>query len=343
MALKRPGVRASSAPYDFLMIAFLRRFSPTRSSQKEVLCVCDDRVYQRIESTVTAFGQASERCCSTFWGSGPKPFTQKRGKRLRSFCQIALGLLLAVSAAPLIAQTGSDTKPKPSSPSSDSSQLPGQATARVALLVLPQSANAARVALTYNVKVGHKQVRREVEALARFAGGQVAGPVKIRDYSLNPDNPRRFPVTTSAEFDLLASQFQDAAPHLLPYIQAFRIWGSIDVLFHLPGANATPVVSRFQSQLLNIWFYQDNGVYRYHAEVAGGKEDLPLPSFATNAPANQSLLPGETSEGAQAGTAPVPASRFPLMLILAGSGLICGVLLYFLAVRRSMGKISLHQ
>jgi hypothetical protein len=252
----------------------------------------------------------------------------------RRLCSIGLVGLLALWGVAAFAQT-------PSDPSNTAQAKAGNAPAKVAILVMPESADSARVALTYHRKAPRKQVQQEIANLARLAGGRLSGNVEIKDYSLNPHNLSHFPVTTSAAFTLVQSpQFQDAEPRVLPYLQAFRTWGSLDVLFSLPGATESGGAMRFQSAPMSVWLFRETGVYRYHAEIVGGEAALPIPAFVPE-PASSAAETSGAIRTPERLTASEPSS-WPMMLLIAGGGLVCGAGLYLLAVRRSGRKVSAH-
>jgi hypothetical protein len=260
---------------------------------------------------------------------------------VRRLCSVGLACLLTLGALSACAQSPKETKAA-GAPRTAQGRA-GDAPAKVAILVIPESADSARVALTYSGKVERKRVQQEIANLARFAGGRLAGKVEIRDYSLNPNNLRHFPVTTSAEFQLVQSpQFQDAEPRVLPYLQAFRKWGSLDVLFNLPGATESAGAMQFQSEPMSAWLFRDNGVYRVHAEIARGEAALPIPAFVPESAPPAVVPSGSGALSAAERTTASEPSSWPMMLIIAGGGLACGAGLYLLAARRSASKVSVH-
>lgn len=287
------------------------------------------------------------RCCFTFEALLRSLSEDRRRYILRGVFQLMIAYSLGTNSLCLLAQrSAEDTSLLAPSSSSVRNANPAstiKAPAKIALLVMPQSAESARIALTYNQKVGHKRVQQEIRDFVRFAGGEVAGRVEIRDYSLNPDNLRRFPVTTSAEFAILRSPlFQDSMPRILPFLQAYRAWRSIDILFHLPGAERAEETLHFTRDTLSVWLTRDSGAYSYHAEIAPGNANLPIPVFGVEPSAPAAPSSTETNVALRTNGPTVSASRFPLLLILAGSGLISGVILYFILMRRSVSNISIH-
>jgi len=161
--------------------------------------------------------------------------------------------------------------------------------------------------------------------------------VHIEDASLDPQNLKRFPVMTAAQFLLTrAPQFQDDEPRILPYIQAFREWRSIDILVHLSGVVASDQPQLFESAAMSVWLYRDQGMMRYHAELgkANSADALPPPQF--NQPAQPATIGGATRVEAK----PDGASLLPLLLMGIGASLAGGACLYIIAMKRTSRRSS---
>ncbi|HLK59576.1 MAG TPA: hypothetical protein VKU00_23645 [Chthonomonadaceae bacterium] len=138
---------------------------------------------------------------------------------------------LILSGTPVFGQTqqeGTDS----------SAASPAQANADVIVLVIPQSADQAQIALVYQNRVPEERVRREVQLLAKASGGKLADDLKIESKSIRPRDLTNFPIRTGASFTLLHSpQVHDSAPTLAPYLTAFQSWDHVEVIFSLPDLN----------------------------------------------------------------------------------------------------------
>ena len=288
MALKRSGVRASSAPYNPL--SFPRCLRVIRSSVRFSVC-----------SSLIRF--------------------------LRLVCTIGV---LTVGAAGVDAQL-------PSQKASSGTRTD------VILFVLPNGPTSARIGLAYRKRIPHAQVRREIKRLIAAAGWKLSRDLSITDKTVRPDVPSRFPPTTSATFGVAdAPQFQDNAPVLLPYLQAFQAWNRIEVLFKAPDLEPYNGVTNFHTPSLDVTLVKTEGVYGYLATVREHSKSLPpllrnVPDapreHADNAVVSPAAAPNAPDVVGEAG-ANNPALFRPALLLFAGSLLTGGVALYLLAKRR---------
>jgi hypothetical protein len=205
------------------------------------------------------------------------------------------------------------------------------------LFVHPDSPTTARIGLSYRKLVPHKQVEKEIAKLLSVSGWKLVGKPAISDGSVRPDNPKRFPPTTSAEFKVAdAPQFHDNAPVLAPYLQAFQAWDHIEIMFVTTDLVPYNGVTEFHDPALDVTLSKSDGVYDYRITIREHSKKLPdvIPS-AQEKVAQSSSKRGTTAESAPNGsTAVTPTTAnsasvfWPYTLILVGSLLVVGVACY---------------
>ncbi|MCW3096037.1 MAG: hypothetical protein JWL77_1655 [Chthonomonadaceae bacterium] len=212
-----------------------------------------------------------------------------------------------------------------------------QARTDVMLFVHPDSPSTARIGLSYRKLVPHKQVEKEIAKLLSVSGWKLIGKPAISDASARPDNPKRFPPTTSAEFSVAdAPQFHDNAPVLAPYLQAFQEWDRIEIMFVTTDLVPYNGVTDFHDPALDVTLTKSDGVYDYRIAVREHLKKLPdvIPSVQEKV-AQSSVKRGTTAESAPNGSTavtPAPANSasvfWPYTLILVGGLLVVGVACY---------------
>jgi hypothetical protein len=216
---------------------------------------------------------------------------------------------------------------------------PSQTPADVIVLVLPGSQDTARVGVAYRQRVPHARVTREIGRLAEKTGWRLGNDLVIRDESVHANNIVKFPVTTGAMFTLTqAPQVTGGIPALMPYLRAFQAWNTVEVMFGLPDLKPYRGIAKFDSTEFSARLIKNPNVYRYEVAIREHGKALPEPPAV-----EPKTVPdaASSSSGAMAARTGAPASpSLPLMLILAGAGLIGGGGIYLLLSRRSPASPS---
>jgi len=170
--------------------------------------------------------------------------------------------------------------------------------------------------------------------LAEGTGWQI-GRLHIEDSSPRPDNLKKFPKTTGAEFFLRqAPQSLDGAPTLQPYLRAFQAWDHLEVMFRLPSgaANSDQV---FESSAMRIHLFQNEEVYRYEVDVRDHAAPLPA-RIEFSSPASPSpVVPAGPVARPTGSTSP-----FALLLIAVGACLAGCAGVWLLLSRRTVSGVS---
>ena len=208
----------------------------------------------------------------------------------------------------------------------------------VIVLIVPQSAELANVALVYQNRVPEDRVRREINLLIKATGGKLGSDIHIETKSLQPNALSRFPSRTGANFTLLNSpQVHDSAPTLAPYLTAFQSWNHIEIIFSLNDLVPYNGIEEFDSQGLTVKLDKQPGVYCYEVDIR--EHDKPLPALiverkASPVPSTSASVPVPNSIVEAEKPVP-PASTLPMALFLAGCALTGGVVIYLALARKS--------
>jgi hypothetical protein len=211
---------------------------------------------------------------------------------------------------------------------------PTQKPADVIVLVRPLSADTANVGLVYRQRVSHDRVKREITRLTESSGWRIGRDLVIKDESVHADNTAQFPVTTGAMFTLTqAPQIANGVPALMPYLHAFQKWNIVEVMFGQSDLTPYRGPDKFDSAAYSVRLIKNPNVYRYEVAIREHDRALPEPPAVAAKTAPDSASVSSGAMAARAGL-PTPPS-LPLMLILAGAGLIGGAGIYRLLTRRT--------
>lgn len=212
----------------------------------------------------------------------------------------------------------------------------------VFLFVRQSSPTTARIGLSYGKKIPHGRVEIEIKKLLTVSGWKLSGTPSISDETMRPDDPKRFPPKTGAEFEVAdAPQFHDNAPTLAPYLKAFQSWDHLEILFATTDLVPYNGVTSFRSPALDVTLEKSDGIYDYRVTIRDHSGELPA------------LIPDRASAGANVGTttptgtaAQLPRSSvastetnstssfWPYALIIVGGVLAGGVGIYLFAKRQ---------
>lgn len=297
-------------------------------------------VHVRISSftSFVAFRDFTDQRSSLFGSFIRMVSTHILNRNIRCYLSgIALIALGSISVSSGVSEA--QTLPQNSVSNHDSTDkvAAGRQPAKVAILLTPTGPDTARVVLSYGTRISHEKVREDIQRVSHFTQGKVGSGVQIEDASLDTNNLKRFPIMTAAQFELSqAPQFQDDAPRVLPYIQAFQDRGSIDILVHLAGVVAAEQPQRYENNGVSIWLNRDQGMMRYHAEVGAknGIEALQALQF----PSPSVAVPLHPTERA---TEKASVSYLvPILLIGLGGSLAGGACIYLFVLKRSSRNSS---
>lgn len=227
------------------------------------------------------------------------------GMELRKLISGRVPMLSAVLAACAI--------PGSSSAVSAQSGGPPLSPADVVILAVPTAPTTVRVAVGYSGVVARDRVNNEVRGLAAAGGWQLGPDVTINTERVQARHPDKFPRTTGAMFTLYsAPQVADASPVLGPYLQAFRRWDHIEVIFGVGDITPYRGVTTLRTPALSVQLVKDPGVYRYEVDIhdhTGSHFDL-----------SQGIRPAisNVDEARPAARSRRAASPLPLILMLVG-------------------------
>ena len=298
MALKRSGVRASSAPY-----GTIRR---------------------------------SAQCAAPFCFYNPLTAPNLRQKMLCRFLLPTLCCLsLCLSACTAVCNAQSSSSPvTPAQSQPAQSQQGGDSTSSsredAVIFVNSQAEGTAAIAIAYSGKVSHDMARADVQRLLAAGKWQIVGNPRIEDARPTSGKASDFPVTTGVAFTVShAPQVVDSAPVLQPYLTAFQRLNHFEVNFLVGELRPYRGITLSETDALRVRLKKDEGIYGYDVVIRDHKGDLgPLsdtPDLALNSP--------DTKVASQA-KAQRPNYLVGIALALA-AGLLLGGGVYALLARQS--------
>ena len=186
----------------------------------------------------------------------------------------------------------------------------------------------------YGKIVPHAQVRSEVGRLLAMTGWELATDLPIQDARVNPDYPK----TTGTMFTLQkAPQLQKGVPALRPYLKAWQALSTLEVMFALPEAQASPNVERYENKAFVAELHKSLGVYRYEVTLKDHQGELPELGTSVSLPptsTNQESSPSETKPNIKQEPSR-STSNLPVLLIVMGGILCIGAATYMSLSRRS--------
>jgi hypothetical protein len=200
---------------------------------------------------------------------------------------------------------------------------------KLGIFILPQPNGSYRVALSYAGRAPQTQVKKEIAALVQNTQGTLLSAPTIQDYSLDPSNLKKFPVTTSALFQMTQGVAGTPSYLLLkPYLAAFRGQKQLEILIEVPAEQGDPQVQTFKKPELNVSFHRSKGIHRYQVEILAASGNLPDPIFSIPSSQMQENTPPVAnsltkSRGVGLGS----------VLVAVACGVLAGLVIYFLAVR----------
>lgn len=200
---------------------------------------------------------------------------------------------------------------------------------QVGILISPQGNNLYRVAISYPKRVAESKVKQEIATLVQNTQGNLMGPPIIQDYSLDPTQLKRFPVTTSAMFVVAYVAPSDQAFSILPaYISAFRSEKNLQVIFVSQGEQGELTPQEFVTPEMKVILTRSVGVERYEVQIRAEKGNLPVPIFSVSQKKTQ-----ESPKSAANQAKKQKSSNGSRILLVVLGGLGAGLIIYLAATR----------
>lgn len=210
--------------------------------------------------------------------------------------------------------------------------------ADVIVLVIPTSADTARIGLAFRQHRSTRSVREDIARLSAITGWRIGSKIDVSDESVHPDNMSKYPKTTGAQFTVSqAPQIVNSAPALLPYLRAFQKWNHVEVMFGVPDITPYRGVTFLDTPALRVDLIKEDGVYRYEADIHDHQSTLPALVDTPRPPSTENTSGVPAKAERRVATDPPLWTR---VLMILGAGLLCSAGTYLLLSRLSTGRVS---